>query len=149
MPQPIAIFTIGFTQKSAEDFFSKLSAAGVKRIIDVRLNNRSQLAGFSKKDDLKYFLRTIGGIDYEEAPLLAPTQDMLDAYKKQKGAWDEYAKRFLDLLDQRHVQDKLPKDLLDGGCLLCSEHLPHHCHRRLVAEYLAEKWGDIRVEHLR
>jgi uncharacterized protein (DUF488 family) len=144
----IVIATIGFTKKSAEKFFTTLQQAGVKRVVDVRLNNISQLAGFTKMDDLRYFLKSIGGIDYVHLPVLAPTQDMLDAYKKQKGAWSEYEKRFLDLMASRHIEDKVPKEIIDGGCLLCSEDKPHHCHRRLVAEYLANHWSDVQTKHL-
>ena len=144
----IELFTIGFTQTTARDFFTKLKAAGVKRIVDVRLNNNSQLAGFSKKDDLAFFLKEIGGIEYSHLPELAPTQDILDAYKKQKGDWDIYEKKFLDLMAQRQIEKSLRPEILNNGCLLCSEHLPHHCHRRLVAEYLNSKWGGIKTKHL-
>lgn len=145
---PIEITTIGFTKKSAEQFFTALQAAGVKRVVDVRLNNVSQLAGFSKMQDLRYFLKAICEIEYVHLPELAPTQDILDAYKKEKGDWDLYAKRFLDLMAVRHIEDKVPKDVLNGGCLLCSEDKPHHCHRRLVAEYLAQYWEDVKTKHL-
>jgi uncharacterized protein (DUF488 family) len=144
----ISIATIGFTKKSAEKFFTSLQQAGVKRVIDVRLNNISQLAGFTKMDDLRFFLNAIGGIEYVHLPELAPTQEMLDEYKKQKGSWADYEKKFLDLMAARRIEDTLPKSLLDGGCLLCSEDKPHHCHRRLVAEYLARQWGDVSTQHL-
>ncbi|HWW00378.1 MAG TPA: DUF488 domain-containing protein [Candidatus Acidoferrum sp.] len=144
----IELFTIGFTQKTARDFFTKLKNAGVKRVVDVRLNNNSQLAGFSKKDDVAYFLKEIGGIEYVHLPELAPTQDILDAYKQQKGDWDVYEKRFLDLMAQRQIEKCVSREVLDRGCLLCSEHLPHHCHGRLVAEYLNARWGGIKTNHL-
>ena len=142
------IFTIGFTKKSAERFFTALQQAGVKRIVDVRLNNVSQLAGFSKMDDLRYFLKAIGGIEYVHLPVLAPTQEMLDAYKKQRGDWSVYEKQFLELMATRHVEETVPKDLLNEGCLLCSEDKPDYCHRRLVAEYLANHWPSVQVVHL-
>jgi uncharacterized protein (DUF488 family) len=143
------IFTIGFTKKSAETFFTKLKDAGVKRLLDVRLNNVSQLAGFTKKEDLRYFTKAICNIDYVYVPELAPTTDILDSYKKQKnGDWALYERRFLDLMKARHIEEKLSPSLLDGGCLLCSEEKPHHCHRRLVAEYLKEKWGNVEIEHI-
>ena len=145
---PISIATIGFTKKSAEKFFTTLSGAAIKRVVDVRLNNSSQLAGFSKMDDLRFFLKAIDKIDYIHLPELAPTQDMLDAYKKHKGAWADYEKSFLDLMASRQIEAKVPRDILNGGCLLCSEEKPHHCHRRLVAEYLANQWGDVVVTHL-
>jgi uncharacterized protein (DUF488 family) len=142
------IFTIGFTNKKAEGFFEKLRQAGVKRVVDVRLNNVSQLAGFSKKDDLQYFLRVIAGIDYVHMPDLAPTKELLDAYKKHKGDWNVYEKEFLDLMQRRRVENTVAKDVIDQGCLLCSEDKPHHCHRRLVAEYLQRHWEGITIEHI-
>jgi uncharacterized protein (DUF488 family) len=142
------IFTIGFTKSTAESFFSRLQKAGVKKVVDVRLNNISQLAGFAKKDDLRYFLKTICGIDYAQQPELAPTKDMLDAYKKNQGSWADYEKQFLDLISGRHIEQCVSPPALDGACLLCSEDKPHHCHRRLVAEYLKEKWGDLDIAHL-
>ena len=144
----IQLTTVGFTKKSAESFFTLLQNANVKRVVDVRLNNVSQLAGFSKMEDLRYFLRAIANIEYLHVPLLAPTKSMLDAYKKEKGEWNLYEKRFLDLMAQRRIENELPKDVLDGGCLLCSEDKPHHCHRRLVAEYLTAQWGDVNTKHL-
>jgi len=141
------LFTIGFTQTTAENFFSRLSKARVKKLVDVRLNNVSQLAGFAKKDDLRYFSKTICGINYECLPILAPTKDMLDEYKKSKGSWVAYAEKFLNLMATRKIET-LDRTQLDGGCLLCSEDKPHHCHRRLVAEYLKDKWHDVEIEHL-
>jgi uncharacterized protein (DUF488 family) len=143
------IFTIGFTKKSAETFFTRLQGAGVKRLVDVRLNNISQLAGFTKKDDLKYFAKSICGIEYLHLLDLAPTSEILDPYKKQKnGDWRLYEQKFLDLMRSRRVEETVSRQILDGGCLLCSEEKPHHCHRRLVAEYLQEKWGDVEIEHI-
>jgi uncharacterized protein (DUF488 family) len=141
--QPIIVFTVGFTKKPARDFFEKLRAAGAKRVVDVRLNNVSQLAGFSKRDDLKYFLKTILDVDYVEAPLLAPTEPLLDAFKKNKGRWDDYERDFLGLMEERQIEEKIDPSLLAGGCLLCSEDQPHHCHRRLVVEYLQKRWGNL------
>jgi uncharacterized protein (DUF488 family) len=148
MDGPIKIFTIGFTKKTAERFFTKLQTAGVRRVIDVRLNNVSQLAGFSKKDDLKYFLRAIAGIDYLHVPELAPTQDILDAYKKQKGDWLVYETAFVKLMESRRIEDAVSRETMDHGCLLCSEDEPQHCHRRLVAEYLQKQWPNVTVEHI-
>src|SRR5580704_13024073 len=126
------IFTIGFTKKSAETFFTELKDAGVRRLVDVRLNNVSQLAGFTKKDDLRYFTREICGIEYVHVPILAPTADILDAFKKHKGDWRVYEEKFLDLMGWRRVEETVSQEMLDGGCLLCSEEKPDHCHRRLV-----------------
>jgi uncharacterized protein (DUF488 family) len=142
------IFTIGFTKKSAETFFTRLKDAGVKRIVDVRLNNVSQLAGFAKKEDLRFFAKAICGAEYVHAEDLAPTQEMLDKYKKKKGDWDEYEMEFLALMRNRGVERSARGEVVDGSCLLCSEETPEHCHRRLVAEYLQEKWRDVTIEHL-
>ncbi|NBB77874.1 MAG: DUF488 family protein [Verrucomicrobia bacterium] len=141
------IFTIGFTKTTARSFFGRLKNAGVRRVVDVRLNNVSQLAGFAKRDDLAYFTEALCGADYKHRPELAPTQGILDAYKKQKGDWGLYEQQFLDLMGKRKIEEIDPAEL-DGGCLLCSEDTPHHCHRRLVAEYLREKWGNLEIIHL-
>lgn len=142
------LFTIGFTKKSAETFFTRLKDAGVKRLVDVRLNNVSQLAGFTKKEDLRYFTRAICHIEYLHLPELAPTADILDPYKKAKnGDWQLYERQFLELMRARQIEST-SREIMDGGCLLCSEEKPHQCHRRLVAEYLQECWGDIQIEHL-
>ena len=142
------VFTIGFTKTSAESFFTRLQKAGVKRVLDVRLKNVSQLAGFAKRNDLRYFLNALCGIEYTHRPELAPTQEMLDAYKKDKGQWVDYKKRFLELMASRRIEETLRRDAVDGACLLCSEDKPHHCHRRLVAEYLKHKWGSLEIIHL-
>lgn len=144
----IETFTIGFTKKSAETFFSKLRESGVKRLLDVRLNNSSQLSGFAKRDDLRFFLKTIADIEYEHVPELAPTKDILDAYKKHGGAWEVYEAEFMELMAKRSIETQLRQEEFQSSCLLCSEHLPKLCHRRLVLEYLQEKWGDISVSHL-
>ena len=142
------VFTIGFTQKGARRFFELLRASGARRVVDVRLNNVSQLAGFTKKDDLAYFLKELCHMDYVHLPELAPTQGMLNADKKQKGDWATYEERFLALMRQRQIEKTVPKDVIAEGCLLCSEDKSHHCHRRLVAEYLKQHWGDVDVVHL-
>jgi len=144
----IKIFTIGFTKKKAEKFFTKLCNTGVKRVIDIRLNNVSQLAGFAKKDDLRYFLKTICNIDYIHMPELAPTKDILDEYKNNSGDWSVYEKNFIALIEKRKIAKKITKDILNNACLLCSEEKPDHCHRRLVAEYLSKKWGNVIIEHI-
>lgn len=142
------LFTIGFTKKTARRFFRLLQDSGARRVVDVRLNNVSQLAGFAKKDDLAYFLDEICGITYTHVPELAPTQDMLDDLKKRKGDWATYERRFLALMAERRIEELLSMDLIADGCLLCSEDKPHHCHRRLVAEYLKNHWGDVQIAHL-
>jgi uncharacterized protein (DUF488 family) len=120
----------------------------VRRLVDIRLNNVSQLAGFAKKDDLRYFVETILDIPYTHLPELAPTQELLESVRKKGGDWEEYEERFLDLMKARKVEASVSRDLLEGGCLLCSEAKPEHCHRRLVAEYLARKWKGIEIIHL-
>ena len=142
------VFTIGFTKKSAATFFGILRQSGAKRVVDVRLNNVSQLAGFAKKEDLKYFLKEICGMDYVHLPELAPTQEILDEYKKKHGDWASYETRFLNLMKERQVDETVSKDLIADGCLLCSEDKPQFCHRRLVAEYLKEQWDDVDITHL-
>ena len=142
------LYTIGFTQKSAEEFFTTLKQAKVRRVLDVRLHNESQLAGFSKKKDLEYFLREIANIGYVHLPELAPTPELFDQYKKKGGAWPSYEKNFVRLLASRKVEERLSKALLHRGCLLCSEPTPERCHRRLVAEYLQARWGDVDIVHL-
>lgn len=142
------IHTIGFTKKSAERFFSLLKASGAKRLVDVRLNNVSQLAGFTKKDDLAYFLREICGMSYVHVPLLAPTQALLDQFKKLRGQWSTYETEFLALMRERAIETHVAREIMDGACLLCSEDTPEHCHRRLVGEYLRSAWGDVELVHL-
>nr|WP_314076177.1 DUF488 domain-containing protein [uncultured Roseococcus sp.] len=144
-----AVATIGFTKTSAENFFARLRKAGVKRVVDVRLHNTSQLAGFAKADDLAYFLKTINGIDYVPEPLLAPTEELMKFFKTEKGDWDVFARDFSALMKERKIEKALKPALLDGACLLCSEATAHRCHRRLVVEYLNEKWGGtLSVAHL-
>ena len=142
------IYTIGFTKKTAEKFFTLLKESGARRVVDIRLNNVSQLAGFSKKDDLKYFLREICALDYVHLPELAPTPEILDKYRDNKKQWPRFEKEFLALMAERVVEKSVPRKLLDKACLLCSEAEPTHCHRRMVAEYLAKKWGGGEIVHL-
>jgi len=144
----IKLFTIGFTRKSAEHFFTLLNRAGVQRVLDIRLNNVSQLAGFAKRDDLRFFLKALCGIDYLHLPSLAPSKELLDAYRKNGCDWPTYRSGFLNLISEREIEKRVSKELIDGGCLLCSEEAPDHCHRRLAAEYLADKWGDLEITHL-
>lgn len=144
----INLYTIGFTKKNAKTFFTKLKISGVTRLIDIRLNNVSQLAGFAKKDDLIYFLREICNCDYAHFPDFAPTKEILDAYKKNIIDWHEYVRRFNKLIEDRKIENKISPEELNNSCLLCSEPTPEQCHRRLVAEYLKEKFGNIEIQHL-
>lgn len=146
--QKASVHTIGFTKKNAEKFFSLLRTSRARRIVDVRLNNSSQLAAYSKRDDLTFFLREILGMEYIHLPELAPTKDILDAYKKNKGDWSVYEPAFLELMKKREIEKRIDPEIIKGGCLLCSEDTPHHCHRRLVAEYLQNHWGEFDIEHL-
>jgi uncharacterized protein (DUF488 family) len=143
------IATIGFTKSSAEHFFERLLKVGVKKVVDVRLHNTSQLAGFAKAIDLAYFLKKIGGVEYVHQPILAPTDSILKAYKNAKGDWSVYQGRFLQLMEERRIEQRLKPEMLEGACLLCSEATPHQCHRRLVVEYLNDRWGNVlAVKHL-
>ena len=142
------IYSIGFTEKTAEKFFNLIKSQPIKTLVDVRLNNVSQLAGFTKKNDLKYFLKEICNIDYVHIQDLAPTKEMLDPYKKGNVSWEVYENNFLNLMAKRNIE-RIDKKLIENSCLLCSEHKPHHCHRRLVIEYLNEHWDtDFEVKHL-
>lgn len=143
------VYTIGFTKKTAAEFFETLKKAGVKRLLDVRLNNSSQLAGFTKSENLPYFLKEICEAEYLHEPLLAPTKELLDSYKKLKGKWEDYERSFLNLMAERKIEDKINRDLFAvPTALLCSEKTANHCHRRLVLEYLRTKWGDLQIVHL-
>jgi uncharacterized protein (DUF488 family) len=143
------VYTIGFTKKNAETFFNYLKVSNVKTLIDVRLNNVSQLAGFAKRDDLKFFLNELCGAEYVHSPELAPTKEILNSYKKGDMPWELYEDKFLNLMGQRNIEKSIKPALLDHGCLLCSEHEPHLCHRRLVVEYLNQNSDlDLKVKHL-
>lgn len=139
MVQTIKLFTIGFTKKNARQFFSLLQQGGVRKVLDTRLNNASQLAGFTKRDDLSFFLREVAGIDYEHAEQLAPTDLMLKRYKKGEISWDDYATDYQALIQRRRVENLFKPEDLEGVCLLCSEATPHHCHRRLAAEFFQKQ----------
>jgi len=144
----VKLFTIGFTQSSADHFFGRLERANVRRVVDTRLNRTSQLSGFSKQEDLRFFLKKIGDIDYSIEKLFAPSQEMLKSYRKKEISWDEYARRYLELLSGRKVEAKIKLNDLDHSCLLCSEASPDFCHRRLAANYIAEAVEGISVTHL-
>ena len=143
------IYTIGFAKKSAEEFFGALRDAGIRRLVDIRLNNTSQLAGFTKKEDLAFFLKEVCGGEYMHKPVLAPTKEILDGYKRKKIDWEEYEVRFRNLMIERKAEKAIDKNLFEiPTVLLCSEPKADRCHRRLVAEYLKEKWGDLKIVHL-
>jgi uncharacterized protein (DUF488 family) len=145
----IEVSTIGFTKKSAETFFSLLRNANVRTVLDVRLNNTSQLAGFAKKADLRFLLSELLGVQYIELGELAPEKEMLQRYQLKEMTWDDYASAYLELLARRRVESNLDVSLFDGGCLLCSEDKPHQFHRRLAVEYLNSRWnGKLKISHL-
>ncbi len=142
------IYTIGFTKKPAEVFFTMLRDSGARRVVDVRLHNISQLAGFAKRDDLRFFLHEISRVDYVHLPILAPTPELLDAYRKRGRDWAAYECGFLSLMRERRIEETVPQELVAESCLLCSEDKPDRCHRRLVAEYLSDHWGNVEIIHL-
>jgi uncharacterized protein (DUF488 family) len=143
------IYSIGFTQKTAEQFFTRIKDADIRLLLDVRLNNVSQLAGFAKRADLAFFLKQICGAEYLHEPLLAPTRDMLDAYRSKVASWQEYEMRFRALMAEREIERNLDRALFESPTvLLCSEPTADRCHRRIVLEYLREKWGNITISHL-
>lgn len=149
MAQTIKLFTIGFTKKNARQFFSLLQQGGVRKVLDTRLNNVSQLAGFTKRDDLSFFLKEVASIDYEHAEQLAPTDLMLKRYKKGEIGWDDYAVDYQALIQKRRVENLFKPEDLEGVCLLCSEATPHHCHRRLAAEFFQKQLGcGVDIIHL-
>jgi uncharacterized protein (DUF488 family) len=141
------LFTIGFTKSSAESFFSRLREAGVTRVVDVRISNTSQLSGFAKRDDLAFFLRELGGIEYEHRLELAPSEELFKAYRGG-GTWEDLESGYRALLRERAVETSIDPSDLDGAALLCSEAGPEQCHRRLAAEHLAAAWSDVTVTHL-
>jgi len=143
------LYTIGFTKKSAEQFFSLIRQNGVERLLDIRLHPGGQLAGFAKQDDLAYFLRELAGCEYQHMPSLAPTDDILSTYRKDRN-WPRYVKGFEALMDERNVPTSLDRPIFQekACCLLCSEATPEKCHRQLVAERLAQHWPDVEVIHL-
>lgn len=143
------LYTIGFTKKTAQQFFEALKRVQIKNLVDIRLNNTSQLAGFTKRDDLAYFTQVICGASYRHFPSLAPTQEILDALKKGKGSWEDYERRFNALIVQRRAIEQLDHAFFEEPCcLLCSEATPKHCHRRLVAEAMKRRWPEIEIDHL-
>lgn len=143
------VFTIGFTEKTAKQFFALLQKSSAKKIIDVRLNNTSQLSGFAKRDDLKFFLREICDIEYVEVPDLAPEPKMLKDYRNNLIDWERYELLYTELMAKRAVERRIDPVLIIDACLLCSEHKPHHCHRRLALEYLNKCWANsLKVKHL-
>lgn len=149
----MTLYTIGFTKKSAREFFSeRLGRSGAERLIDVRLKPSSQLAGFAKvgktDGDFQFLLLELCGMDYVHLPVLAPDPELLKGYRAGDVTWDDYEPRYLAELEARSAADTLDRSLFDNAVLLCSEDTPEHCHRRLAAEYLKRHWGDVEIVHL-
>lgn len=143
------IYTIGFTKKSAREFFDLLRHHNIRRLMDTRINNTSQLSAFAKRDDLTFFLDELVDAEYEHRTDLAPTEELLRAYRKKEIGWSEYEGAFLELMARRRPDLLLDKDeFATPTVLLCSEHKPDRCHRRLVVEYLADAWGEVQPRHL-
>jgi len=141
------IYTIGYTKKSLERFINLLKKNNIKKVIDIRLNNTSQLAGFAKKDDLKYILSLVG-IEYQHIPELAPSEELLKSYQRKEKSWEDYEKEFLEMLNQKNLRDLLKINENEFMCLLCSEDKPEKCHRRIVAEQLQKHFGNLEIIHL-
>jgi uncharacterized protein (DUF488 family) len=145
----LEIYSIGFTRRSAESFFEALRRAGIRVLMDVRLRNTSQLSGFAKRDDLAYFLRHLVNTDYVQEPSLAPTEELLRAYRSRQVSWDEFEVMFRSLMEERRIEEMFNRSLFDRRvCLLCSEFEPTRCHRRLVLDYLNDRWGGVEAIHL-
>ena len=144
------LYTMGFTQKSARQFFEIIAARKIDMLVDIRLNNKSQLAGFTKGDDLCYFLDAICGCEYQHCEEYAPTKELLDDYRKKEIDWDAYARRFCTLMQDREAAQSFwgRFSRYKNVCLLCSEPTPEHCHRRLIAEMIANTNQCISVTHL-
>ncbi|MDV3427080.1 MAG: DUF488 domain-containing protein [Bacillota bacterium] len=142
------IYTIGFSKRNAEEFFEALKENKIKTLIDIRLNNKSQLAGFTKRSDIEYLLKQIAGIKYAYFPEFAPTKEILDKYRDSKITWDEYENKYNQLLKERKPLFNVNKEIFQDSCLLCSEFLPDKCHRRLAAEYIKNYYDDITIIHL-
>jgi len=144
----IKLYTIGFTKKNAEKFFGLLKSNEVNKIVDTRINNTSQLSGFAKGNDLKFFAKELNNINYQHNLDFAPTKELLSKYRKGEMTWGKYEQEYLDLLDFRKVSKKIDIKNLHKNCLLCSEHTAEKCHRRLLAEYFQEVNNDVEIIHL-
>jgi uncharacterized protein (DUF488 family) len=142
------VYTIGYTHKTAKSFFEKLIDNKIMKLIDIRLNNKSQFAGFTKTPDLQYFLKELCNIDYLYMCQFAPTKEMLDAYKNKEIDWAYYEYEFNTLIKERKIEKYVDLNILNNSCMLCSEETPNKCHRRLVAEYLKKCFGNIEIIHL-
>lgn len=141
------IYSIGVSGKSAQNFFELIKNSGGKKVLDIRINRNSQLSGFAKDRDLDYFLPKLSNVTYEINPMLAPTKELLKQYRSKEIDWPIYAQRYLDLIKSRKIENSL-KSVFNDAILMCSEDSPMQCHRRLAAEYLAQKWPGVHITHL-
>jgi uncharacterized protein (DUF488 family) len=145
------LYTIGFTKKSAEEFFTLLRENDVRMLLDIRLNNTNQLAGFTKQQDLAYFTRELLGIPYVHDPRFAPQAETISTYRKGKGAFGPFREEFMKTMEERRIREVIRADYsdrLDRCCLLCSEKDADSCHRKIVAELMQEVYPDLEVIHL-
>jgi uncharacterized protein (DUF488 family) len=146
----MTIFTIGFTKKTAQQFFELIKANGIEIVLDIRLNNKSQLAGFTKGDDLRYFLEEICHCEYQHCVEYAPTKEILDNYTKKVISWDDYVSQYIPLMQKRNAVQKFVERFAkyEAVCLLCSEPTPEFCHRRLLSEMIVAECPEIVVKHI-
>ena len=144
----VRVFTIGYAGKNAWDFFTILKQTGIRKVIDVRLYNTSQLAGFTKKRDLEYFLQAIANADYVHLSIMAPSKQLLNDYKKGDVSWQQYETQFKSIITHRQIETHIELQDLDMSCFLCSEATADKCHRRLVVEHLSQIWPNISIQHL-
>lgn len=142
------IFTIGFSKKDAKTFFELLEKNEVKTLVDVRLNNKSQLAGFTKVRDFPYFLTKLCSSDYRHEEIFAPTKNLLNGYKNEDISWKQYEKIYNSLLDKREILENINIKEFENSCFLCSEFSAENCHRRLAVEYLKKYFSNIEIVHL-
>ena len=142
------LFTIGFTKKNAKEFFGLIKKNEISLLVDVRLNNQSQLAGFTKKNDLMYFLETICNCSYIHKSQWAPNEQILKDYKNKIITWNDYDKKYISLLEARNIEQYFSPEKYNNSCLLCSEPEPTQCHRRLLAEFFQKKNPNITINHL-
>ena len=142
------IFTIGFTGKTAEEFFSLVGSANIKKLIDIRINRSSQMSGFAKEKDLGFFLEKLNGIEYVINEELAPTKSLLSEYRDRQIDWSTYSLRYLELLSRRSILSKFNQSYFDNSVLLCSEKAPIACHRVLLADFLKSNFNNVEIVHL-
>ena len=134
------LFTIGFTGKSAEKFFALLESSKANKLIDIRINRTSQLAGFAKEQDLEFFLPKLVGMQYQVWDDLAPTKELLASYRDKEILWEDFAQKYQDLIKVRGTLEKSSQTDFENAVLLCSEREPEKCHRTLLAELITKKF---------